>query len=139
MESLKIYNKPIDIVSQIFYIIENNSKYYYGKKEIEKFLNNIAYWSPEVIEIRFWKHLYKLCIKFFNNNDDVCKKIFTIYNENIIKYNYYKSFTNWYESQINLIKSIERVNILKSELLETSMGPDRVLKGCLDHNFKFGH
>ena len=139
MENLKIYNNPIEIVLKIYHIIENDNNYSYEKEKIKKFLNNIAYWSPEVIEIRFWNYLYKLCIHFFNNNDKVCEKIFNIYTVNINKYKYYKSFQNWKNSQINLINSKKKINIIKNELLEVSMKPDRVLKGCFDQKFKFGN
>ena len=116
MKYITIYNKPINIVLQIYYIIEHNDKYNNAKKEIEKFLNNLAYWSPELIEIRFWKYLYKICIKYFNNADEISSKIFNIYTQNIKKYNFYKNFDNMSQSQIKLNKSIEKVNIIREEL-----------------------
>jgi hypothetical protein len=116
MKYITIYNKPINIVLQIYYIIEHNDKYNDAKKEIEKFLNNLAYWSPELIEIRFWKCLYKICIKYFNNTDEVSSKVFNIYTQNIKKYSFYKSFDIMSQSQIKLNKSIDKVNIIRKEL-----------------------
>jgi hypothetical protein len=125
MESLISHNKPIDIILQIYNIIKNKSEYDDAQKKIEKFLNSIAYWSPELVEIRFWKYIYKICIHFFNEDNEDCRKIFNIYTENIIRYKHYNSFYEWNQSQINLEKAIERTNIIRAELQEITMHPDR--------------
>ena len=107
MDNLRSHNKPVDITLQIYNIIKNKSEYDDAKKELEKFLNNIAYWSPELIELRYWKYIYKICINFFNKDNDECRKIFNIYTENIIRYKHYNSFYEWTQSQINMQKAIE--------------------------------
>ena len=62
MDNIRSHNKPVDITLQIYNIIKNKSEYDDAQKELDKFLNNIAYWSPELIELRYWKYIYKICI-----------------------------------------------------------------------------
>ena len=137
MDNLRSHNKPVDITLQIYNIIKNKSEYDDAQKELENFLNNIAYWSPELIEIRYWKYIYKICINFFNKDNDECRKIFNIYTENIIRYNHYNSFYEWCQSEINMEKSIKRSEIIKDELFEVTWNPDRDKLWCYDNKSLF--
>ena len=137
MENLRSHNKPIDILLQIYNIIKDKSEYIDAKKEIEKFLNSIAYWSPELVELRFWKYIYKICINYFNKDNEECLKIFNIYTENIIKYKHYHNFYEWRQSEINMEKAIERTNILREELFEVTWNPNRDKLWCYDNKSLF--
>ena len=137
MDNLRSHNKPVDITLQIYNIIKNKSEYDDAQKEFDKFLNNIAYWSPELIELRYWKYIYKICINFFNKDNDECRQIFNIYTENIIRYNHYNSFYEWSQSEINMAKSIKRSEIIKDELFEVTWNPDRDKLWCYDNKSLF--
>lgn len=137
MDNLRSHNKPVDIILQIYNIIKNKSEYDDARQEIETILNNIAYWSPELIEIRFWKYIYKICINFFNKDNDECREIFNIYTKNIIRYNHYNSFFEWSQSEINMQKAIERSKIIKDELFEITWNPARDKLWCYDNKSLF--